>query len=480
MPRGHCWSPEEVRLLLARIGHSGGVRLLMASTSRPNEALWRDICGELAARGYPRNVAQCRAKWKKMKQAFYSEREARRQGQGRPQGLCSPRHYGLLRRLWKQAGRPVFGERRLPDAKDREVQTGRHLNYYLSSPEAEIQFQKSLFLGSEENQSSANEDQVLSPVQRTDDPLERRRSPSRPEVQMKEENGEESDLSLSDFTPAGEITSGGEQEMSDLSDPVQMINCSFGRERSPGQSESIVSHRTADASTSPPHRQLKTEPQSYELRVKKEEVKEDEEEESNLSLSSTTPAWDITSLGEQDLSNLSYPEYPISQETAGISPLSACHRLKTEPLLSSCSAEILKAQMTPFPLSHSSSCFPTIPIINSVTSFVPSLSIKQENTEKEADAPPEHGASPAAGAGTTLGNQAAAADMQGGSVVSLLQSMQQILTQLLHTSQQQQVLLESLANDTVSHLNLISDNLLQVGETLQEMLLKAHHRNQVE
>nr|XP_033791730.1 uncharacterized protein LOC117356527 isoform X2 [Geotrypetes seraphini] len=498
MPRGHCWSPEEVRLLLAEIRGSGGVRLLMASTSRPNEALWRDICGELAARGYPRNVAQCRAKWKKMKQAFYSERAARRQG--RPQGLCSPRHYALLRRLWKQAGRPVFGERRLPDAKNRDARLGRqeddlHLRYHLSSPEEEYEkstWPESEQAGLEENPSSANE-----------------------EVQIKEENEEESDHSVAGVTPAWEMTSAGKQEMSDLSypdlSPAQRINDPFSRRRSPSEAEAIVSHKSADVFTLPPHHQMKFEPQSSlitscgqllsikrettereaeEVRIKREKIKvkkEEEEEDSDISLSSTTPAWDITSVGDQELSNLSYPEftigretdiyplpvrchlksepqnqYLIGQETAGISPLPMGHRVKTEPL------------------PYSSPCFPTLPIIASVTSFVPSLSIKQETREKEADSPPEHGASPAAGAGTMLGDQASAADMQGGSVVSLLQSMQQILAQLLHTSQQQQTLLESLANDTVSHLSLISDNLVQVGETLQEMLLRTHHRDQME
>ncbi|XP_029437900.1 uncharacterized protein LOC115078928 isoform X3 [Rhinatrema bivittatum] len=464
MPRGHCWSPEEVRLLLAEIRGSGGVRLLMASTSRPNEALWRDICSELAAQGYPRNVAQCRAKWKKMKQAFYSERAARRQAQGWPQGLCSSRLYGLLRRLWKQAGRPVFGERRLPDVRKKESRTERqegrsdvrHLPY---SPEGKEEFGRQSWpersqACSEEDQPSASEEQNLFPAQRINDPLDRQRSSTLP----------------------------------DLS-PAQRTKDPLGRQRSPTQPEHPISQVAANVSASPVHYHVKSEPQSHSspcfpaLPVVEVQVKdEDEEEESDLSFSNAAPAWDTASVEEQEMSDQSYPEYSFSREAAGIFALPASRLIKSEPQRSSCSAEMPVGQTAPSPLSNCSTCgpyIPPLPVIASITSFAPSLSIKQEISEREADAPPEHGASPAAGAGTMLGDQAAAADLQGVSVVSLLQSMQQILTQLLHTSQQQQALLESLANDTISHMHLISDNLVQVGETLQEMLLRARSKNNV-
>ncbi|XP_072463027.1 uncharacterized protein [Notamacropus eugenii] len=112
MPRGRAWTQQEISCLLTLIQDSGEVTLLMASTSRPNEALWQSISQGLGASGYGRSVAQCRSKWKALKQAFYSEWETSRQAGGpSPQ---PPPHYRTMKRLWKAAGRPVFGERRLP------------------------------------------------------------------------------------------------------------------------------------------------------------------------------------------------------------------------------------------------------------------------------------------------------------------------------------------------------------------------------
>ncbi|XP_063176122.1 uncharacterized protein LOC134508416 isoform X6 [Chroicocephalus ridibundus] len=113
MPRGRAWTQAEVSSLLALVGGSGEAALLMASTSRPNEALWQEISRGLAAAGYGRSVAQCRSKWKALKQAFHLERETRRRA-----GCHSPRlppHYRAMKSIWKAAGRPVFGERRMPD-----------------------------------------------------------------------------------------------------------------------------------------------------------------------------------------------------------------------------------------------------------------------------------------------------------------------------------------------------------------------------
>ncbi|CAM4666988.1 unnamed protein product [Lepidochelys kempii] len=76
----------------------------MASTSRPNEALWQEISQGLAAAGYSHNVAQCRSKWKALKQAVYSECHSPR----------VPPHYRTMKKIWKAGGRPVFGERCLP------------------------------------------------------------------------------------------------------------------------------------------------------------------------------------------------------------------------------------------------------------------------------------------------------------------------------------------------------------------------------
>ncbi|XP_054139367.1 homeobox protein Hox-A3-like [Melozone crissalis] len=112
MPRGPSWTQAEVDSLLLLVRDSGESALLMASTSRPNEALWREICQGLAAAGYERTVAQCRSKWKALKQAFHLERERRRRA-----GLRSallPSHYRAMKSIWKAARQPVFGERRMP------------------------------------------------------------------------------------------------------------------------------------------------------------------------------------------------------------------------------------------------------------------------------------------------------------------------------------------------------------------------------
>ncbi|XP_044513218.1 uncharacterized protein LOC123231064 [Gracilinanus agilis] len=115
MPRGRAWTQQEISCLLTLIQDSGEVTLLMASTSRPNEALWQSISQGLGASGYGRSVAQCRSKWKALKQAFYSEWETSRQAGG-PSSQPPP-HYRTMKRLWKAAGRPVFGERRLPGSE---------------------------------------------------------------------------------------------------------------------------------------------------------------------------------------------------------------------------------------------------------------------------------------------------------------------------------------------------------------------------
>ncbi|KAM6991405.1 uncharacterized protein RBU47_015899 [Passerculus sandwichensis] len=111
MPRRSPWTQAEVDGLLSLVEDSGEAALLMASTSRPNEALWREVCQGLAAAGYERTVAQCRTKWKALKQAFHSERQRRRRA-----GVLSallPRHYRAMKSIWKAAGQPVFGKRRM-------------------------------------------------------------------------------------------------------------------------------------------------------------------------------------------------------------------------------------------------------------------------------------------------------------------------------------------------------------------------------
>lgn len=59
-------------------------------------------------------------------------------------------------------------------------------------------------------------------------------------------------------------------------------------------------------------------------------------------------------------------------------------------------------------------------------------------------------------------------------MADLLENVQKLLVQILQTSRQQQALLESLATDTISHLHHISHSLVQVGETLNQLLLRPY------
>ncbi|XP_078530771.1 uncharacterized protein LOC144817814 isoform X2 [Lissotriton helveticus] len=314
MPRGPCWSQHEVGRLLAQIGGSRQVPLLMASTSRPNEALWRDIARRLSAEGYERSVSQCRAKWKKLKQSFYSDWAARRRGGG--PSLCSPGHYKVMKGLWKAAGRPVFGVRRLPV-------------YSLGMLEAK------------EEEDDEDEDEVLRP-------------------------------------------------------------------------------------------------------------------------SSATLPWDMRSSVEQE--GLSCPDrYPQDARTP---PPPALHLVKTDFQSSLLLAGAPDFQASSSPLSYSS--FPHL------------LTMKQESGEDELIMPAEQETTASLPEDDTSLDEQVATDLQAPAVVSLLQNMQQILAQLLQTSQQQQVLLESLASDTVTHLHLISDNLVHVGETLHELLIRVHNCDDIQ
>ncbi|XP_074713046.1 uncharacterized protein LOC141938303 [Strix uralensis] len=315
MPRGRAWTQAEVSSLLALVGGSGEAALLMASTSRPNEALWREISQGLAAAGYGRSVAQCRSKWKALKQAFHSERETRRRA-----GHHSPRlppHYRAMKSIWKAAGRPVFGERRMPDL-------------------------------------------VKLPPRRRRSALATR-SPSSPEP----------------------------------------------------------------------------------------------------------------------------PEHDVGEDAPGalLSPL--LQRAKDEPESSS-GDHVAGVLPAPPAVPHASRCFPSLPLLGSHTA------LKHERAEQKAGFPGE--SSPGMGRGNQVlsvaatgpgspgtaamseqpaaGEEASDTSLHGSGVAGLLQSVQQLLVQILQTSRQQQALLESLASDTISHLHLLSHSLVQVGETLHQLLLR--------
>ncbi|XP_069482790.1 uncharacterized protein [Ambystoma mexicanum] len=320
MPRGPCWSQHEVGRLLAQIGGCRQVPLLMASTSRPNEALWRDIARRLSAEGYERSVSQCRAKWKKLKQSFYSDWAARRRGGG--PALCSPGHYKVMKGLWKAAGRPVFGVRRLPV-------------YSLGMLEAK-------------EEDDDEDEEMLRPSSATM-PWDMRNSV------------EQEGLSCPELSP------------------VRKVESTVGEHRSPET-----------------------------------------------------------------------PGHAAYQDNAGTPPPPALHLVKSEPL------------------TYTESAFSHL------------LSLKQESGDECSTLPADPELLPSLPVDESLLEDQVAGDLQGPAVVSLLQNMQQILAQLLHTSQQQQVLLESLASDTVSHLHLISDNLVHVGETLHELLIRVHNCDDIQ
>ncbi|KAM9262055.1 uncharacterized protein RDI95_013990 [Morus bassanus] len=286
MPRGRAWTQAEVGSLLGLVEGSGEAALLMASTSRPNEALWREISLGLEAAGYSRSVAQCRSKWKALKQAFHSERETRRRA-----GCHSPRlppHYQAMKSIWKAAGRPIFGERRMPNLVKQPPRKCRS--------------------------------------------------------------------ALATCSPS-----------------------------SPEPTEDVIGRDTPRMLLSPLLQCAKDEPESCchaALKQERPEQKAGFPGETSLGMGRGNQVLQVATAA------------PGSPGTAALSE------------------------------------------------------------------------QPAAG------EEASDASLHGSSVAGLLQSVQQLLVQILQTSRQQQALLESLASDTVSHLHLLSHSLVQVGETLHQLLLR--------
>ncbi|XP_029817426.1 uncharacterized protein LOC108640507 isoform X1 [Manacus vitellinus] len=145
---------------------------------------------------------------------------------------------------------------------------------------------------------------------------------------------------------------------------------------------------------------------------------------------------------------------------------------------------------TPPTMPYTSCCFPPVSILGCHTD------LKQEGTEGKAAIVAHFPGETSLGMGRgnqmlpvavaasgsqgtaalseqpAAGEDASDASLHGPGVASLLQNVQQLLVQILQTSRQQQALLESLASDTVSHLQLLSHSLVQVGETLHQLLLR--------
>ncbi|XP_023803821.1 uncharacterized protein LOC111945387 isoform X2 [Cyanistes caeruleus] len=147
---------------------------------------------------------------------------------------------------------------------------------------------------------------------------------------------------------------------------------------------------------------------------------------------------------------------------------------------------ITGVQPTAPAMPHAGCCFRPLSLLGCHTD------LKQEGFEGKAGFPGEtslgmgrgNGMLPLAVAATGSHETAATSEqpataedasdtsLHGSGVAGLLQNVQQVLVQILQTSRRQQALLESLASDTVSQLHLLSQSLMQVGETLNQLLLR--------
>ncbi|XP_065517416.1 uncharacterized protein LOC136004664 [Lathamus discolor] len=359
MPRGRAWTQAEVSSLLALVGDSGEAALLMASTSRPNEALWKEISQGLAAAGYSRSVAQCRSKWKALKQAFHSERETRLRA-----GLHSdrlPPHYRAMKSLWKAAGRPVFRERRMPDIV--KLPSGKrrsaHAAYSSSSPEPP-----------EHNVDGDTPDTLMSPLLQC--------AKNKPETR-----------------------------------PIR-------RRISPLCSLPAVDGDHIAGGPPAPH---------------------------------TVPH-----------TSHCFPSLPflgchVAPKPEGAEQKAAGFPGETSPGMAR-GSRVLPAATTAL-------CSPGMAAV----SEQPAAGEEASGSSLHGGSSPQH---PNVGLSELWEGFEATEPLlgTGSGVTSLLQSMQQLLAQILHTSQQQQALLESLATDTISYLHLLSHRLVQVGETLHQLLLR--------
>ncbi|XP_053859970.1 uncharacterized protein LOC128822302 [Vidua macroura] len=411
MPRGRAWTQAEVSSLLSLVGGSGEAALLMASTSRPNEALWREISRGLAAAGYGRSVAQCRSKWKALKQAFHSERETRRRA-----GHHSPRlppHYRAMKSIWKAAGRPVFGERRMPDVV-KLPSRGRKSALATRSPSSPEP--------PEHDVGGDTPSTLLSPV-----------------LQCAKDKPESHKYML----PAPEHPT----HMCILHTPHCSHSWGFGTEVMQDTSQSLVC----------------------------------------LGSPAIFPHWVTT---------FCLPKFPLqfqvdvgfffsSSPSLLCSVAARCSAAAAFQPRGGCIAvvaaggeHIAGVPPTPPAMPHTGCCFSPLSLLGCHTD------LKQEGAEGKASFPGETSLRMGRGnrvlplTAAAIGSHRTAAMSEqpaaGSGMAGLLQNVQQLLVQILQTSRQQQALLESLASDTVSHLHLLSHSLVQVGETLHQLLLWPH------
>nr|XP_013808757.1 PREDICTED: uncharacterized protein LOC106493287 [Apteryx mantelli mantelli] len=160
-------------------------------------------------------------------------------------------------------------------------------------------------------------------------------------------------------------------------------------------------------------------------------------------------------------------EHVTCTDAPGMPPSPPLQCVKDEPASPARLDHVAGVPPAPSPVPHAGHPFPPLPLLDFHAAF-PLL--KQEIAEQKAGSPGEmslvmgtgNQALPAATRDSGSPGRAAASEQTAAGE----EAVQQLLVQILQTSQQQQVLLESLASDTVSHLHVISDNLVQVGETL--------------
>ncbi|XP_069736547.1 uncharacterized protein [Phaenicophaeus curvirostris] len=352
MPRGRSWAQEEVSTLLELVKDTGESALLMASTSLPNEALWQQISEGLAAAGYERSAAQCRSKWKTLKSAFHSARETRRRASCHSPSL--PPHYRAMKSIWKAAGRPVFGERRmlaqvkLPPSKRRSpLATGSP-----SSPDPP-----------EHGVGEDAPDVLLSPL-------------PQPESSASEDHVAGVPSSPPAMPPSKDHVAG----VPSSSPAMPQTSCCFSLLPLLGeycaQAAALVHPRAGGS--------YRSQAGSALLPGNRATLKQERAEQK--------PGFpDEASLGMGN-GNEMFPVAATAQGTPGATAMSE--------------------------------------------------------------------------------QQAAGEETLDTSLHGLLQSVQQLLVQILQTSQQQQALLESLASDIVSNVHLLSHSLVKVGETLHQLLLR--------
>ncbi|KFW84147.1 hypothetical protein N305_08918, partial [Manacus vitellinus] len=149
---------------------------------------------------------------------------------------------------------------------------------------------------------------------------------------------------------------------------------------------------------------------------------------------------------------------------------------KDEPESPAGGEHIAGVPPTPPTMPYTSCCFPPVSILAIVAHFPGETSLGMGRGNQMLPVaggfmvgPPCSIPKASQGAGFPATDSSLTA---GPGVASLLQNVQQLLVQILQTSRQQQALLESLASDTVSHLQLLSHSLVQVGETLHQLLLR--------